>query len=106
MNKCKKIIKRKNEMLRQYRAKVALLEKQLSDLNVKTISFTGWALFAELYRYETIPYRLENFFILNIPVIAKVAFNIRKKMIGFILTRYLSMMNIQQINLNWIGIIL
>ena len=30
MNKCKKIIKRKNEMLRQYRAKVALLEKQLS----------------------------------------------------------------------------
>ena len=51
--------------------------------NVKTISFTGWVLFAELYRYETIPYRLENFFILNIPVIAKVAFNIRKKIIEY-----------------------
>lgn len=52
--------------------------------NVKSINFKGWILFAELYQFETIPYKMENFFILNIPILSKLAFNIRKKIKAYL----------------------
>ncbi len=49
------------------------LEKK-QYLNVK-----NWKLFFKLYQYETWNYKMENFIILNIPIVARILFNIKKK---------------------------
>ena len=45
----------------------------------KYINIANWNIFFKLYKYENFKYKMLNFLILNIPVIARVAFAIRKK---------------------------
>lgn len=44
----------------------------------KIINFKGWNLFFKLYKYETFSYKMQNFIILNIPVLGIVLFKIKK----------------------------
>ena len=51
----------------------------------KNFNFRGWKVFHELYKTETFMYYIENFLIMNMPLLAKGLFNIRYaclKMIG------------------------
>lgn len=43
----------------------------------KHFNFKGWSIFYELYKTETFLYFIENFVILNMPFLAKIAFHIR-----------------------------
>lgn len=43
----------------------------------KHFNFKGWAIFYKLYKTETLLYFVENFLILNMPFLAKIAFHIR-----------------------------
>lgn len=47
--------------------------------NVKNINFKNWFLFFKLYKYESFSYKMQNFVILNMPIIAKVLFKIKRK---------------------------
>lgn len=50
------------------------------DLKSKDkINFKNWKLFFKLYKYEDFKYKMLNFFILNMPILAKIAFKIKKK---------------------------
>ena len=63
--------------------------KELQELNVKAyeyfkmlekkknINFRGWNIFHTLYKSETLMYYLENFCIMNLPIIGRVLFRIR-----------------------------
>ena len=62
---------------------------QLSDISysyfknlkkVKKISFKGTKLFWKLYKYEEFNYAFQNYLILNIPILAKPLFKIKKKL--------------------------
>lgn len=44
----------------------------------KNISFKGWNIFHKLYKYETLSYYILNFIIINLPLIGKTLFGIRK----------------------------
>lgn len=44
----------------------------------KYINFRKWNLFFKLYKYEGFIYKMENFVILNIPIVAKILFKIKK----------------------------
>ena len=44
----------------------------------KNINFKGWILFFKLYKYEGLSYTLQNFAILNLPIIAKVLYKFKK----------------------------
>lgn len=50
--------------------------------NTKFINFSNWSLFFKLYKYENKKYILENFLILNIPVIAGPLVNLRNLLKG------------------------
>lgn len=43
------------------------------------INFKNWGLFFKLYKYEEFGYKMQNFIILNIPCIARIAFKLLKK---------------------------
>ena len=43
----------------------------------KYFNFKGWGIFHKLYRHETFLYYIENFLIMNMPLIGKVLFKIR-----------------------------
>lgn len=45
--------------------------------NKKNFNFIKWNVFHKLYKTETFIYYIENFFIMNLPFIAKGAFNVR-----------------------------
>ena len=45
---------------------------------VKVINFKGWGLFFKLYKYEGFSYMMQNFLILNIPVLAKILFKVKR----------------------------
>ena len=45
--------------------------------NKKYCNFRGWSIFHKLYKTETFKYYIENFMIMNMPLIAKGIFNIR-----------------------------
>lgn len=42
------------------------------------INFRKWILFFKLYKYEGFVYKMENFVILNLPIIARFLFKLRK----------------------------
>ncbi len=42
------------------------------------INFKNWALFFKLYKYEEFNYKMQNFLILNIPILAKLLFKLKK----------------------------
>lgn len=44
----------------------------------KNINFRKWILFFKLYKYEGFIYKMENFIILNLPIIASFLFKLRK----------------------------
>ena len=44
----------------------------------KNFNFKGWGLFIKLYKYEGLSYTLQNFAILNLPIIAKVLYKFKK----------------------------
>lgn len=50
----------------------------------KNINLKGWRIFHQLYRKETGIYYLENFLILNLPIIANIAFQIRYQILKLI----------------------
>lgn len=61
---------------------IKLLNKQALDYyknleKHKYISFKSWGLFRKLYKYEDVKYRLENFLILNTPILVAPIFKIR-----------------------------
>lgn len=45
----------------------------------KNINFRGWMLFFKLYKYEEFNYSIQNFLILNMPVIAKILYKFKNK---------------------------
>ena len=45
--------------------------------SVKCFNFKNWNLFFKLYKYENIIYKLENFIILNLPIIGKILFKLK-----------------------------
>ena len=45
--------------------------------NKKQINFKNWSAFHMLYKNETIMYYLENFIIMNLPIIGRILFKIR-----------------------------
>jgi glycosyltransferase involved in cell wall biosynthesis len=45
----------------------------------KYICFTNWILFLKLYKYESFSYKMQNFLILNIPILGNLAFKLKKK---------------------------
>ena len=44
----------------------------------KNLNFRKWGLFFKLYKYEGFVYKMENFAILNLPIIAKTLFKLKK----------------------------
>ena len=42
------------------------------------INFRNWCLFFKLYKYENFSYMIQNFAILNLPIIAKILFKLKK----------------------------
>lgn len=44
----------------------------------KNINFRGWGLFFKLYKYEDFNYVMQNFVILNIPVLARILYKFKK----------------------------
>ena len=67
--------------------------KELQELNKKAydyfkmlekktkINFKVWKIFHQLYKTETFMYYIENFLIMNIPILARLLFNIRYKIL-------------------------
>ncbi len=45
----------------------------------KNINFRNWVLFFKLYKYEEFGYTVQNFLILNIPILARFLFKFKKK---------------------------
>ncbi len=45
----------------------------------KNINFKNWILFFKLYKYEEFGYTMQNFLILNIPILARILFKFKKK---------------------------
>lgn len=43
----------------------------------KNINFRSWTLFLKLYKYEGFSYKMQNFVILNMPIIAKILFKFK-----------------------------
>ena len=44
----------------------------------KKINFRNWSIFFKLYKYESFSYKMQNFVILNMPIIAKILFKLKK----------------------------
>ena len=59
----------------------ALNEKSLKYFemleNKKSFNFKNWSLFFKLYKYENCIYILENFIILNLPIIGRILFKLK-----------------------------
>lgn len=66
--KTKEISKHTNEALKYFEN----LKK------VKYINLKNWNLFFKLYKYEEFSYTIQNFIILNMPILGKLAFKIKK----------------------------
>ena len=49
--------------------------------NKKYVNFKGWIIFYKLYCTENVIYYLENFVILNLPIIAKIFFKLRRRIL-------------------------
>ena len=50
--------------------------------NKKNLNFRKWHVFHELYKTESFIYYMENFLIINMPCIARILFNIRRKFLS------------------------
>lgn len=48
---------------------------------IKYINFNGWGIFYKLYKDETFMYFVENFVILNMPILGNVLFSVRYKIL-------------------------
>jgi len=67
----------KSEKIRNLN-KIAL--KYFEDLEkVKNINFKNWILFFKLYKYEEFSYKMQNFVILNMPIVARILFKMTNR---------------------------
>lgn len=66
----------KSEKLKELNKKALKYYEMLEKK--KNINFKGWILFFKLYRYEGLNYTLQNFAILNLPIIAKILYRFKK----------------------------
>lgn len=66
----------KSEKVRKLNRKALAYYEMLSKK--KNINFRGWILFFKLYRYEEFSYTMQNFAILNMPVIARILYKLKK----------------------------
>ena len=66
----------KDEKIRELNRKSLEYFEKLDK--VKVINFKGWGLFFKLYKYEGFSYMMQNFLILNIPVLAKILFKVKR----------------------------
>ncbi len=46
--------------------------------NTKNVSFKRWGTFHQLYKNEKLSYYVLNFIILNLPILGRILFSIRK----------------------------
>lgn len=65
------------EELQEKNKKVYSYFKSLQQ--VKNINFKNLKIFNQIYKNETIKYRLENFMVLNMPAISRVIYNLKRK---------------------------
>lgn len=63
-------IKKLNKVSLEY---YKMLEKK------KYVNFRNWSLFFKLYKYEEFGYKMQNFVILNLPILARIAFKFLKR---------------------------
>ena len=61
-----------NEEVRKLNKEALKYFKKLKLVN--KINFSNWSLFFKLYKYEDFSYKMKNFFILNMPMLARIAF--------------------------------
>ena len=66
----------KDEKIRELNRKSLEYFEKLDK--VKFINLKGWGLFFKLYKYEGFSYMMQNFLILNIPVLAKILFKVKR----------------------------
>lgn len=66
----------KNEDVRVLNKKALEYYKMLE--NKKNINFRKWGLFFKLYKYEGFSYTMQNFVILNMPIVARVLYKFKK----------------------------
>lgn len=66
----------KSEKVRKLNRKALEYYEMLSKK--KNINFIGWILFFKLYRYEEFSYTMQNFAILNMPIIARILYKLKK----------------------------
>ena len=66
--------------------KINLLMRNLKALeyykmleNKNKINFRKWGLFFKLYKYEDFFYTIQNFLILNMPIVAKLLFKLKNR---------------------------
>ncbi len=66
----KEDIKKLNKKALRY---YEMLEKK------NNINFKNWSLFFKLYKYESFSYKMQNFVILNMPIVARILFKMTNK---------------------------
>lgn len=67
----------KDEKIRKLNKKALAYYEMLSKK--KNINFRGWLLFYKLYKYEEFGYSIQNFLILNLPVIARILYKFKRR---------------------------
>ena len=93
LNTCNKFLEVKLGIFGTYMGNQEKFPKDMQELNkraydyykmlenTKYFNFKGWKTYHELYKTETLKYYLENFLILNMPLIAKGIFYIRLRIL-------------------------
>ena len=68
----------------QFPEKLKILNEKAKSyfemIEPKKMSFRGWNIYHQLYKYETFSYYILNFIILNMPLLGEFLFNIRKSL--------------------------
>ena len=74
-----KVFIENNETFNKYYQKLNKKSLKYFEMleNKKYINFRNWNLFFKLYRYEKLIYKLENFIILNIPILGRILFKLK-----------------------------
>ena len=65
-----------NEKEQKQNTKALEYYKKLNK--TKNINFRNWSLFYKLYKYENFKYYIANFIILNIPMIGRIIYKLKK----------------------------
>ena len=66
-----------SEKIKELNKKALAYYEMLSKKN--NVNFRNWGLFFKLYKYEEFSYVMQNFVILNMPIVAKILYKFKKK---------------------------